>query len=357
MNVRFLSLRNFRSYERQELEFTAGLVAVIGPNGSGKTNLLEALHLAVQGFPLRTRRDATVIRFGCDAARVEARGFRAGGVAFSATATVGRQQGKQLELDHGGAVSVDDLRRELCALAFTPDRLAVIKGGPLVRRLYLDRMLGRLNPARAAVSTGFARVLAQRNAALRRVKAGISSRDALTPWSATLVQLGCDLNAARVDAVVVLGPPFEEIAQSLGLAGCRILYAPPEISEAILDARLARDLERGTTGAGPHLADLAIERNNRDLRSFGSQGEQRLAVLALLLAEAHVLAAQRHDPPLLLLDDVLSELDDSRKQALLTSVPAGSQTIVTSTTLQSFPSAGCQLDQVVDVLPEQARSR
>ena len=357
MKVSDLQLRDFRSYEQLELSLAGDLIAVIGANGSGKTNLVEAIHLALQGFPLRTRRDAAVIRFGCSVARVEARGRRSRDTAFSVVATVDRQQGKRLELDHGGPASVDDLRRELSALAFTPDRMAVVKGGPIVRRTYVDRMLGRLRPARAAVPVEYARALAQRNAALRRVRSGASSRDALAPWDAALGQLGSELNSARAEVIEALAPQFAQVGLELGLPNPTLAYEPRPVSEAILSEHISRDLERGMTSVGPHLADLAIASGDRDMRSYGSQGEQRLTVLALLLGEAHLMTEERSEPPLLVLDDVLSELDDDRRKALLANLPKGSQTIVTSTTLRAFPSAGRQPDQTVEVVPGSARAR
>jgi DNA replication and repair protein RecF len=218
-------------------------------------------------------------------------------------------------------------------------------------------MIGRLYPARSAVPVEYGRALAQRNASLRRIRAGLSSREALAPWDASLVHAACELDAIRGEAVTALGPLFHEMGERLGLPGSTLEYEPSPISDDSLVSRLDRDLERGTTGAGPHLAELAISAAGRDLRAFGSQGEQRLAVLALLLAEAHLLGAVRGDPPLLLLDDVLSELDDDRRAALLASAPVGSQALVTATTLRAFPASAPQPDQIVDVVPGKATSR
>jgi DNA replication and repair protein RecF len=241
-------------------------------------------------------------------------------------------------------------------LAFTPDRLAVVKGGPIVRRAYLDRVLGRLLPARAAVPAEYGQALAQRNAALRHAAGGQSSLAALVPWTEALAALGDELDAARVETVAALARPFAATAAALGLEDAALGYEARGLSVAELDARRDRDLARGTTGAGPHLRDLAIQAGARDLRAFGSQGEQRVAVLSLLLAEAQVLGDRRDEAPVLLLDDVLSELDDRRRAALLEGVPAGCQTLVTATTLRSLPP-GLAPELVIDVTPGRATAR
>ena len=151
--------------------------------------------------------------------------------------------------------------------------------------------------------------MGQRNAALRRVANGLSARDALAPWTEQVAELGLALTEARREAVAALDPGFESNAAAFGLNGARLAYDAAAPSAAELEARLDRDLERGTTGLGPHLDDVGIYAGDRDLRSFGSQGEQRIAVLALILAEARLIEGRSGIPPLLLLDDVLSELD------------------------------------------------
>lgn len=232
----------------------------------------------------------------------------------------------------------------------------MVKGGPIVRRAYLDRVLGRLLPARAGIPAEYGRALAQRNAALRHTAAGLSSLPAVAPWTETLAALGTKLDAARAEAVAALSEPFTDVAGALGLAHASLDYDARGLSVPDLEERLGRDLAHGTTGAGPHLRDLSIRAGTRDLRAFGSQGEQRIAVLSLLLAEARVIGDRHGEAPVLLLDDVLSELDDRRRGALLEGVPAGCQTLVTATTLRSLPP-GLTPDLVVDVMPGRAVSR
>lgn len=335
--VRTVSLRNFRSYAALDLDLEPGLVLVTGPNGAGKTNLLEAVHVGAQGFSPRTRRDARLVRFGEDAARVEIAGSE-GASPIATQVDVRPAQGKEVRLNGATLGSAEELRLRLSALAFTPDRLAVVKGGPLVRRAYFDRMLGRLFPARAELPADYGRTLAQRNAALRRVRAGESSREALEPWTCQVAELGAELDRRRAELIGLLAPRFQLRAESLGLAAVALGYEEKGLSVEDLTARLAKDIERGTTSAGPHLQDVQITAGERELRGFGSQGEQRTAVLALVLAEAELVAEQRSAPPLLLLDDVFSELDEERRRELVTGLPPGAQTVVTATEERVYPA-------------------
>jgi len=322
-------------------------VLVVGRNGVGKTNLFESLHLATQGFSPRTRHDAQLIRFGETAARVSVAGSRYGS-PVEASVTLRQGQAKEARLNGARLPSAESLRRELSTLVFTPDRLAVVKGGPAARRAYFDRAIGRVFPARAGAPQEYLAALAQRNAALRRVQARLSALEALEPWSERVASLGAVLVDARRATLEALAAAFAARAGELGLPDAQLGYTAEPPSLETLEARLAQDVERGTTGLGPHLDDVLVASGARDLRQFGSQGEQRLAVLSLLLAEADVLP----EPPLLLLDDVLSELDLGRRQVLAERISGMGQAMITATHASALP-----LDpaQVVEVEPGLAR--
>jgi DNA replication and repair protein RecF len=329
-------------------------VLVTGANGVGKTNLLEALHVGSQGFSPRTRNERRLVRFEREAARVSLRGSRRG-VDVETEVLVRRSDGKRARLNGADLASAETLRSELAALVFTPDRLAIVKGPPAVRRAFLDRTVGRLFPAEAALPGEYGQALAQRNASLRLVRAGRSSPEALAPWTSSLAVLGTAVDAARSRAIEELAPVFADEAAALGLVAASLRYEGNGLTVQELDARLEGDLERGATGAGPHLRDVFIGGGPRELRTFGSQGEQRTAVLALTLAEASLLANRRGEPPLLLLDDVLSELDAERRLALLESLPPGGQTVVTATTRDALPRAALEPSLVVVVTPASAQ--
>jgi DNA replication and repair protein RecF len=320
-------------------------VLVVGTNGAGKTNLLESLHVGTQGFSPRTRADAQLVRFGERAGRIALRGSR-GGSKVELEVTLELGEGKRAKLNGAQLRAAEQLRLEVATLVFTPDRLAVVKGGPAVRRAYFDRVLGRLAPARATLSVEYAAAVAQRNAALRRAAGGYSSRDAIAPWTEQVSTLGGKLVESRAEVVAWLAPGFAERADELGLPAARMTYEgePPSIES--LESRLDRDLERGSTSLGPHLHDVLLTSGTRDLRSFGSQGEQRLTVLALLLGEAELIAERRGFAPLMLLDDVLSELDPNRRRVLAERVLGTGQTLITATEASSLPVAPAQLLEV-----------
>ncbi len=320
---------------------------VVGDNGAGKTNLLEAVHVGTQGFSPRTRADDRLVRFGAEAARV-ALAVRHGGADHDVAVRLGRGATKTAELDGARVASIESVRRAFPTLVFTPDRLSVVKGGPAVRRAYFDRALARLQPARASLPGEYAAVVQQRNAALRRVQLGISLRAALEPWTRRAAELGAALAEARRATVCALAPGFGSLLGEFGLAGGTLTY--PSTAPTIDDYErgLEADLARGATGVGPHRDDVEIAAEGHDLRSYGSQGQQRLALLALLLSEAALVPGS----PLLLLDDVLSELDASRRGLLAGHLETIEQTIVTATHRSLLPA---EPSQVVEVSPGHAR--
>jgi DNA replication and repair protein RecF len=329
----------------------SGLVLVAGPNGAGKTNLVEAVHVGTQAFSPRTRADLQLIRFGSEAARVALQAKRRSNAVTVEIAIV-RGEGKRARLNGAVLPAIDQLRNELPTLVFTPDRLVVIKGGPAVRRAYIDRTLTRLLPTRASLPRAYGEALGQRNACLRKIAFGQSTKEALSPWSEQIATLGALLQEARRHSIEMLSPRFADVGVSLGLPDCRLEYSAEPLTAQVLEQRLARDLEKGTTSAGPHLDEIVVLAKGRELRSFGSQGEQRTAVLSLLLAEAELLTERDSGAPLLLLDDVLSELDMSRRELLVERLSELGQTIVTATSESALP---VRADQIVWVSDGSAR--
>jgi DNA replication and repair protein RecF len=322
-------------------------VLAVGANGVGKTNLLEAIHVATQGFSPRTRTESRLIRFGAEGARAAVAGHH-GDVAMELEVVLRPGEGKQAKLNGAPLRAAEQLRSAVATLVFTPDRLGVVKGPPAVRRAYVDRVAGRLFPARAGLPQEYGAAVAQRNAALRRAAAGLSAREAIEPWSERVVRLGADLVAVRCEVLAELEPVFFARAAELGVGDTALRYVGEPPTREALDAAFGRDLERGATSLGPHLDDVVLLSAGRDLRSFGSQGEQRLALLALLLAEAEAILERTGVPPLLLLDDVLSELDPGRRRILAGRVRGAGQALVTATDAAMLP---CLPDQLLEVRP------
>ena len=328
---------NFRCYQELDLGLAPGVVGVIGPNGAGKTALVEMIHFGALGYSPRTSADQQLVRFGADFLRAKLDAVTSAGEAAVA---IGFRPGepKRVTVDGVRERSIERLVSRFPVLVFTPDRLRLVQGAPALRRAYFDRVLSRMWPALAAAPSEFARRLAQRNHLLKRIRAGAVASDALDPWDTLVADAGAALVAARGRLVSRLAgavagrleelggepidPPLRYLPNTEGDAG--------ELRRALADRR-ARDVERTATGAGPHLDDFALRDGGKDLRHFGSQGEQRRVLLALILAESDLLCAERDEQPLLLLDDVTSELDAARRRRLLEAIAAFEQVLVTTT--------------------------
>jgi DNA replication and repair protein RecF len=346
MRVERLRLRDFRTYAAADVALGPSLTVVHGPNGAGKTNLLEALYFGCTSRSCRTTNERDVVRFDADAARVEVdTRDRDGAHELS----VGFQPGepKRLRVDGAPVERLADSPARPLISVFLPDRLELVKGTPALRRAHVDQLVAALWPARAATRSSYSRTLAQRNALLGRVRAGRVGDAALDAWDAELARWGVALRDDRAAAAERVADAFPAQAADLGLAGeAELRYRPrtraasPDELQAELAERRPSDLERGFTQHGPHRDDLGLVRDGRELRSFGSQGEQRLGLLALLLAEREVLAAERGTPPLLLLDDVMSELDADRRALLVRRLDDGGQAVITTTDLAHVPGAG-----------------
>jgi DNA replication and repair protein RecF len=346
MLVRELKLRDFRGYHDAQITLGEELTVVHGPNGAGKTNLLEGLYFGCTGRSCRTANEREVVRFGAEATRTI---VSCQGEDGPHELTVGFAPGepKRMRFDGASVERLLDVANRPLVSVFLPDRLDLIKGAPALRRAHLDQVVAALWPVRAATRRAYAQTLGQRNALLARIRAGYAARDSLRTWDAQLARHGIALMEDRQRALGAIGSPFDELCAALGLDGDPVISYRPR-SRATTPNELARelaertqtDLERGFTGHGPHRDDVVLLREGRDLRAYGSQGQQRLALLALLLAEREAIAASRSAAPLMLLDDVMSELDRERRQALVDLLcAAAGQSIITTTDLEHVPGA------------------
>ena len=337
--VRTVESRGFRNLLDARVQADARIVVACGPNGAGKTNLLEAVYFGLTGRSFRAGNDRDVIRFGEQGARVELE--LAGGETLLAALD---RSGERRHLLGGRPAPIEAGERPLVSV-FHPDRLALIKGAPAHRRAHLDRLCGAIWPARADLRSRFGRTLAQRNALVSRIKAGLGGAESLASWDERLAAEAEPLMAARAEAVSALAQPFAELAERLGLPEAEVSYRPRAAGDAgELAAELARrrqqDLGRAYTSYGPQLDEVEIRLGGRALRRFGSQGQQRLALLALLFAERRVLLEAGRSGPLMLLDDVMSELDPEHRRLLVELLEQGDgQALVTATEGAHVPSA------------------
>jgi DNA replication and repair protein RecF len=343
VRVTRVSLRDFRNIERAEVELGAQVTVVTGPNGAGKSNLLEGIYFGCTARAARTTNERELLRSGADALRVEV-DVEGDGEAHSIDVGFVPGEAKRVRLD--GATEEGLLAAEARPLVsvFLPERLELVKGAPGVRRRQLDRLVAALWPARAQTRPAYSRVLAQRNALLARIRSRSSAPGALDAWDRELSELGAQLMADRAEAATLVGPLFAARAADLGLpGGAELHYRPrsPAPHAAGLAAELAErrqaDLDRGFTAHGPHRDDVRLLHGGEQLRAYGSQGQQRTAVLALLFAERDLLTAQRRRPPLMLLDDVMSELDSARRDRLAELLLAGGQAVLTATERTHVP--------------------
>jgi DNA replication and repair protein RecF len=341
-----VSVRDFRGYHDASAQLGEGLTVITGPNGVGKTNLLEALYFGCTGRSCRTANEREVVRFGQDATRVVVSGEADDG-AHELSVGFSPGEPKRMRVDGASVERLLEVSERPLVSVFLPDRLELIKGAPSLRRAHLDQLVAGLWPARVATRRAYHQSLAQRNALIARIRSGAGSRNALYSWDVQLASHGLALMGDRRAAVDAISEPFARWCVDLGLSGGpAVRYRPrskastPDELAAELRERIDGDIERGFTGHGPHRDDLVTTREGRELRAYGSQGQQRLALLALLLAERDALAAQRQSPPLLLLDDVMSELDRQRRRALVDLLRAGEgQAVITATDLEQVPGA------------------
>ena len=325
MRLLRLTLRDFRNIAHDEIEPGPGATVVFGPNGHGKTNLLEAIYLLATLRPLRTARFAELPRFG-EASCEVAGAWEVAGVERHIAVRV--EGGTRLAFVDGKRVQdLEAYFGGISVVSFTPDDLLVVKGEPELRRRHLDRAVFNRFPAFLAESRAYARALRARNRLLREK----APTELLEAFDGPLAEAGARIVVRRRRLLAELEPRFRQVLSSLtrgeleGSLRYRSSFAPPGLDEAAvrealleaLRAGLPRDRARKHTGAGPHADRLDFELGGRAARSFASQGQQRAIVLAWKIAEIENLQEHLGYQPLLLLDDVSSELDPERNRQLL----------------------------------------
>ena len=340
VRLRRLQLKNHRNYVQLDLAPGPGVNVFIGANGHGKTNLLEAVAMLALSSSPRARRELELVGPAGSGSRIQAEiddGPARREISISLDVE-GQRARRTIEVD-GVRRRAIDLPGHFRVVLFWPDDLGLVKAGPELRRRFLNQMLVQVEPGYARALAGLRRVLEQRNSLLKRIASGEGGDDMLHAWNHELVQVGGEIVAARARAVRELEPEaarcHAEIAPGERL---EIRYeGPPENLAEAVNNSLAEDLKRGSTSVGPHRDDVPVLLDGQEARSYASQGQQRTAVVSLKLAEAALIENRTGERPLLLLDDVLSELDGERRAALLKEVAGGGQVIITSVEAGPFP--------------------
>lgn len=336
MHLDRLHLRDIRNHASTVLDFAGGLTVLVGPNGQGKTNVLEAIGWLANLRSFRGAGPDVIVRTGSDVGVIRAEGHRPDGREVLVEAELAVSGRNRVQVDRRRLGRARDLVGVLRTTVFTPEDLAVVKAGPQLRRELLDDALIALDPRHDTVAGTYDRVLRQRNALLRQLGGRLSADDAITldVWDERLVEAGERIISARTHLVAELAHPVE--AAYLGLAPTTVRVAPcyrPSVDPGTLAQRLGEarrdDVRRGTTTVGPHRDDLDVLLDGRIGRTHASQGEQRSLALALKLAVHRLVTERVGRPPVLLLDDVFSELDPRRAAALVEILPAG-QTVLTT---------------------------
>jgi DNA replication and repair protein RecF len=340
VRLRRLRLRNHRNYSQLDLSPGPDVNVFIGANGQGKTNLLEAVAMLALSSSPRARRELELVGPVGPGSRIEAE-IERGGSRHEISIALdleGDRTRRTIEVDDARKRAFD-LPGTFRAVLFWPDDLGLVKAGPELRRRFLNQMLVQVEPGYARAIARLRRVLEQRNSLLKQIAAGEGGEETLDAWNQELVQVGTEIASARARAVGELEPEaarsHAEIASGERL---QITYeGPPKNMAEVVNKSLAEDLRRGSTSIGPHRDDLRVTLDGKEARSYGSQGQQRTAVVSLKLAEAALVERRTGERPVLLLDDVLSELDRERRAALLGQVARGGQVIVTSVEAGPFP--------------------
>jgi len=365
LRVSAVALEDFRGYAVAETTLAPGITALIGPNGAGKTNVLEAVHLVARGDSPRSRDDTEMVRWGSTTARIRVEVDRAEdhrrleAVLFAPPE--GERRRPRRYLVDGAGKRADDVAGELVVVAFFPEDVDLFGAAPTARRRFLDAMLGQLDRTHRRDLRELARVLEQRNALLRIARDELElPEDEMVFWDRELVRLAAAISLRRVRLVADLAAPFGAATERFsGAEGLDIAYAGQVDGssveeraaqyEVVLRERRERERWQGTSLVGPQRDDLVVTSSGRALPEFASRGEQRSAVLALKIAEASWLAARIGEQPVFLLDDVLSELDPPRREALAAAIPEDAQVLLTAAVPTALPDAVAERARIIPV--------
>ena len=352
MIIQSLELENFRNYETLSIHFDSGTNILYGDNAQGKTNILEAVYLSATTKSHKGSKDKDMIRFASEEAHIRTY-VRKDGLENRVDMHLRKNKSKGIAINGQKIKKAADLLGLLNVVFFSPEDLSIIKNGPSERRRFVDMELCQLDSVYLHNLNHYNKIVNQRNRLLKDLYANPSLRDTLFLWDSQLVSYGQKIIEQRNTFISQLNEIIYEIHLKLtgGKEKLEIVYEPDVLAmdfEEKLQKCQERDIRLKQTSAGPHRDDFSFAVGAVDIRKFGSQGQQRTAALSLKLAEIELVRKMTKDVPLLLLDDVLSELDSSRQNYLLNSI-GDIQTIITCTGLEEFVNNRFEINKVFEV--------
>ena len=353
MNIRSIELKNFRNYENLEISFDEGTNILFGDNAQGKTNILEAAYMSGTTKSHKGSRDREMIRFGEEEAHLKTVVVR-GGREYQIDMHLKKNRAKGIAIDKIPIKKASELFGILNIVFFSPEDLNIIKNGPVERRRFLDSELCQLDRIYLADLTNYNKILAQRNKLLKDMIYRPSLSDTLPVWDMQLIETGKKIIRRRKQFVDELREIVSDIHYRIS-GGKEELFLKyePNIDNIFFEDELSRAKEKDKklcqTSVGPHRDDLLFSIGDVDIRKYGSQGQQRTSALSLKLSEIELVRKSISDTPVLLLDDVLSELDSSRQNYLLNNI-SDTQTIITCTGLDEFVRNRFTVNRVFEVI-------
>lgn len=352
MYVESLALKNFRNYKSLDINFSDGINILYGENAQGKTNILEALFIAATTKSHKNSKDKDIIEFGSEEAHIRVN-LKKREVGHRIDMHLRKNGSKGAAIDGISIKRSTELFGMINIIFFSPEDLSVVKNGPGERRRFMDMEICQLSRLYYSNLLNYNKVLDQRNSVLRQIYFNPSLKETLDIWDDQLVQYGSSVIRERRNFLNMLNDIIKDIHSNLtsDKEKIEIVYEPNISEDAFLDClkqKREADIKNSSTLTGPQRDDFGIIINGKDVRVFGSQGQQRTAALSLKLAEIELVKKIINDSPVLLLDDVMSELDSKRRDSLLNSLN-GIQTIITCTGYDDFIKERISIDKIYNV--------
>ena len=353
MIVKSLDLKDFRNYEALSIQFDPSTNIIYGDNAQGKTNILEALCISGTSRSHRGSRDNEMIRFGTDQGHIKTI-VEKSGVEYQIDIHLKRGHSKGIAINRVPIKKASDLFGILNIIFFSPDDLSIIKNGPDKRRRFIDTELCQIDRIYLYNLTEYNKALGQRNSLLKEIYRNKKLLDTLSVWDDKLAEFGAKIIRRRKSFIEEIAPVVSEIHHEISGAKeeVKLSYENNVSADGFreaLDFAYDNDMRLGSTTKGPHRDDLRFDLGGVDLRKYGSQGQQRTAALSLKLSEVTMMEKETREKPVLLLDDVLSELDSKRQQDLLGSL-MDTQTMITCTGLDDFVKSRYRVNKIFEVV-------